>query len=268
MTNINPKQNQLIAALPANNYEFISRLLERVEVSSGDVLYEPGRALNYVYFPVTCIISKLYFMENGSSSELAMIGNEGMVGISLFMGGETMPHQAVAVMPGYAYRLRRKQFELEIKRIGGQRSGALHSILLRYIQALITHITQLAVCNRHHTIDQQLCRWLLMILDRQNDSEITITQQLISTILGVRREGITEAAGKLQQAGLICYRRGHISVLDRVGLKAQSCECYQVIKTEFDRLLPLGSKLSPTPIPITAINSYGKNQRHQETLCI
>jgi CRP-like cAMP-binding protein len=269
MTDINnPKQNQLLAALPANNYAFVSSLLERVEVSCGDILYEPGRALSHVYFPATCIISKLYFMENGASSELAMIGNEGIVGISLFMGGETMPHQALVVMPGFAYRLRRKLFEQEIKRIGGERSGALHGVLLRYIQAVITHITQLAVCNRHHAIDQQICRWLLMILDRQNDTEITVTQQSISTFLGVRRKGITEAAGKLQQAGLIRYQRGHISVLDRVGLEAQSCECYQVIKNEFDRLLPIRTKLTPRPIPITAINTYGINQRHQVALCI
>lgn len=264
----NPKQNRLLAALPATNYEFVSSLLERVEVSSGDVLYEPGRALSHVYFPVTCIISILSLLKNGASCELAMVGNDGMVGVWLLMGVESMPHQAEAVIPGYAYRMQRKQFEEKIKQIGGQHSGALHGVLHCYIQATITQIAQLAVCNRHHEIDQQLCRWLLMILERQHDSEITVTQQSISNILGVRREGVTEAASKLQQEGLIRYKRGHISVLDRAALEANSCECYQVIKTEFDRLLPILSKLPPRPTPITAINTYGKNQRHQEALCI
>ena len=237
-----PRQNQLLAGLPENNYAFVLHLLELVELSSGDVLNEPGKALRYAYFPITCIISTLYFTEDGASSELAMIGHEGMLGISLFMGGETMPHQTVVVMPGYAFRLRRSQFEEEIKRIGGQRSGAFYGILLRYTQALITHIAQLAVCNRYHSIEQQLCRLLLMIQDRQRDSEIAITQQSIATLLGVRREGVTEAAVKLQKAGVIRYSRGHISVLDRVGLEAQSCECYQVIKTEFARLLAIHPK--------------------------
>lgn len=254
MTEIdNPRQNQLLAGLPKKNYAFVSSLMERVELSSGDILNEPGEALRYAYFPITGIISNLYFTEDGASSELGMIGHEGMLGISLFMGGETMPHQAVVVMPGYAYRLRRHRFEQEVNRIGGQRSGALHFILLCYIQALITYVTQISACNRHHSIDQQLCRWLLQILDRQCDSEISITQQSIATILGVRREGVTEAAGKLQQAGVIRYCRGRISVLDRAGLEAQSCECYQVIKTEFDRLLSIHPMPSPRLKPITTV---------------
>lgn len=252
----NPKQNQLLAMLPEPNYAYISNLLERVEMCCGDVLCEPGEALRYVFFPVTGMIAKLYFTENGASSELNLIGNEGMLGISLFMGGGSMPYQAVVVIPGYAYRLRRRLFEKEINRIGGQRSGALHGILLHYTQALITHMTQLAACNRHHSIEQQLPRLLLMILDRQSDSEIAITQHSIATLLGVRREGITEAAGKLQQAGVIKYSRGHISVLDRVSLEAQSCECYQIVKTEFARLLAIRPHPSPLSKPITAITTY------------
>ncbi|AMK75753.1 MULTISPECIES: Crp/Fnr family transcriptional regulator [Methylomonas] len=253
----NPRQNQLLAMLPEPNFVFVANLLERVELVCGDVLSAAEEALRYVYFPVSGVIAKLYFTEDGDSSELALIGNEGMLGISLFMGGITMPHQAVVVMPGYAYRLRRSLFEQEIDRIGGQRSGALHGILLRYTQALITHMTQIAACNRHHSIEQQLCRWLLMILDRRGDNEIAITQQSIATMLGVRREGITEAAGKLQQAGLIRYYRGHISVLERAGLETQSCECYQVIKTECDRLLAIRPHPSPLSKPITAITTYG-----------
>jgi CRP-like cAMP-binding protein len=254
----NPRQNQLLAMLPEANYAYVSSLLERVEMCCGDVLCEPDEALRYVYFPATGVIAKLYFTENGASSELALIGNEGMLGISLFMGGESMPHQAVVVMPGYAYRLRRSLFEEEIERIGGQRSGALHGMLLRYTQALITHMTQIAACNRHHSIEQQFSRWLLMILDRQNGSEIAITQQSIASLLGVRREGITEAAGKLQQAGVIRYCRGHISVLERAGLEAQSCECYQVIKNEFARLRAINANPSPLSRPITAISTYGR----------
>jgi CRP-like cAMP-binding protein len=250
MTEIdNPRQNQLLAKLPEGTYTFVSSLLERVELRTGDVLCEQEEALRYVYFPVTGVIAMLYFTEDGASCELALIGNEGMLGISLFMGGVTMPHQAVVVIPGYAYRMRRHRFEQEVNRIGGQRSGALHSILLRYTQALITHITQLAACNRHHSVDQQLCCWLLMILDRGSDSKIAITQQSISTMLGVRREGITQAAGKLQQAGVIRYSRGQISVLKRVDLEAQSCECYQVVKTEFARLLALRPNQSPLLTP-------------------
>ncbi|MCQ8116795.1 Crp/Fnr family transcriptional regulator [Methylomonas rosea] len=254
----NPRQNQLLAMLPAPNYAYVSSLLERVEMCCGDVLGEADEALPYVYFPVTGVIAKLYYTENGTSSELALIGNEGMLGISLFMGGESMPHQALVVMPGYAYRLRRSLFEKEIERIGGQRSGALHGMLLRYTQALITHLTQIAACNRHHSIEQQFSRWLLMILDRQSGSEIAITQQSIASLLGVRREGITEAAGKLQQAGVIRYYRGHISVLERAGLEAQSCECYQVIKNEFARLRAINANPSPLSRPLTAIKTYGR----------
>ncbi len=260
-----PRQNQLLAMLPEHNFAYISNLLERVELCGGDVLSEPEVALRYVYFPITGVICKLNYTENGAFSELGLIGNEGMLGIGLYMGVETMPHQSVVVIPGYAYRLRRSRFEEEINRIGGLHSGALHGILLRYTQTLMTYMAQIAACSRHHSIEQQLCRWLLMILDRQSASEIAITQQSIATMLGVRREGITEAAGKLQQAGLIRYYRGHISVLERAGLEAQSCECYQVIKTEFDRLLAMRAYPSPFSKPITAIttNGYVKDTRRR-----
>lgn len=252
-----PRQNQLLAMLPEHNFAYISNLLERVELCSGDILSEPEAALRYVYFPITGLICKLNYTENGASSELGLIGNEGMLGSALYLGGEIMPHQSVVVIPGYAYRLCRNRFEEEINRIGGQRSGALHGILLRYTQALIMYVVQIAACNRQHSIEQQLCRWLLMVLDRQSVCEIAIAQQSIATMLGVRRESITEAVGKLQQVGLIRYYRGHISVLERAGLEAQSCECYQIIKTEFDRLLAIRANPSPFSKPIPEINTYG-----------
>ncbi|MDX8129917.1 Crp/Fnr family transcriptional regulator [Methylomonas sp. BW4-1] len=251
-----PRQNQLLAMLPEPEYARVSSLLERVEMECGDALCEPDESLRYVYFPVTGVIAELYFTENGASRELALIGNEGMLGISLFMGGESIPYQALVVMPGYAYRLRRSLVDEEIGRIGGQHSG-LQGVLLRYTQALLTHMTQIAACKRHHSIEQQFSRWLLMILDRQSGSEIAITQQSIASLLGVRREGITEVAGKLQQAGVIRYCRGQISVLERAGLEAQSCECYPIIKNEFARLLAVSANPSPLSKPITAITTYG-----------
>ncbi|MBD9363695.1 Crp/Fnr family transcriptional regulator [Methylomonas fluvii] len=252
-----PRQNQLLAMLPPPHYAYVFSLLERVEMSCGDVLCEPDESLRYVYFPVTGVIAELYFTEHGASSELALIGNEGMLGISLFMGGESIPYQALVVTPGYAYRLRKSVFDEEIERMDGQCCGALQGLLLRYTQALLTHMTQTAACNGHHAIEQQFSRWLLMILDRQSGSEIAITQQSIASLLGVRREGITEAAGKLQQAGVIRYCRGQISVLERAGLEAQSCECYQVIKNEFARLLAVSANPSLLSKPITAITTYG-----------
>jgi len=228
-----PHQNHLLDALPAGDYERLAPYLELVPMRLGDVLYESGVQLRYVYFPTTAILSLLYVMEDGASAEIAIVGNEGILGISLFMGGETTPSRAVVQSAGHAFRLKADLLKTEFGRFG----PTMH-LLLRYTQALITQMAQTAVCNRHHSVDQQLCRWLLLSLDRLQTSELSMTQELIANMLGVRREGVTEAAGKLQDAGLISYRRGRITVLDRPGLEARSCECYQVVKTEFDRLLP------------------------------
>lgn len=199
----------------------------------GHVLYESGVALQYVYFPADCIVSLLYVMENGASAEIAVVGNEGMVGISLFMGGDTTPSRAVVQSAGHAYRLKGPLLKQEFSR-----SGAAQHLLLRYTQALLTQMAQTAVCNRHHTVEQQLCRWLLLSLDRLSDNNLIMTQELIANMLGVRREGVTEAAGKLQTIGLISYSRGKIIVLDRPRLERKACECYAVVKKESDRLLP------------------------------
>jgi CRP-like cAMP-binding protein len=196
-------------------------------------LYESGDQLQHVYFPTASIVSLLYVMADGASAEIAVVGNEGIIGIALFMGGETMPNRAVVQSAGHAYRLRGQVLKEEFNR-----AGELQHLLLRYTQALLTQMSQTAVCNRHHSVDQQLCRWLLLSLDRLPSNELTMTQELIANMLGVRREGVTEAAGKLQAAGLIHYSRGHIKVLDRSRLEKRACECYQVVKTEFDRLLP------------------------------
>jgi len=228
-----PHQNHLLDALPPSDYERISPCLELVPMRLGDVLYEPGIPLRYVYFPTTSIVSLLYVMEDGASAEIAIVGNEGILGIALFMGGETTPSRAVVQSAGYGFRLKAQLLKNEFGRFGPM----LH-LLLRYTQALITQMAQTAVCNRHHSVDQQLCRWLLLSLDRLASNELSMTQELIANMLGVRREGVTEAAGKLQDAGLIRYRRGRITVLDRPGLEARSCECYAVVKAEFDRLLP------------------------------
>ncbi len=228
-----PEQNHLLEALPAGDYERLAPHLELISMKLGDVLYEPGITLRYVYFPTTSIVSLLYVMEDGASAEIAIVGNEGILGISLFMGGETTPSRAVVQSAGYGFRLKAQLLKDEFHRFGPM----LH-LLLRYTQALITQMAQTAVCNRHHSVDQQLCRWLLLSLDRLASNELSMTQELIANMLGVRREGVTEAAGKLQDAGLIQYRRGRITVLDRPGLEARSCECYQVVKTELDRLLP------------------------------
>jgi CRP-like cAMP-binding protein len=228
-----PQQNHLLAALPAGDYERLVPHLELIPLKLGEVLYEPGVQLRYVYFPTTSIVSLLYVMEDGASAEIAIVGNEGILGISLFMGGETTPSRAVVQSAGYGYRLKAQLLKDEF-----QRFGPMLHLLLRYTQALITQMAQTAVCNRHHSVDQQLCRWLLLSLDRLPSNKLTMTQELIANMLGVRREGVTEAAGKLQVAGLIRYSRGDITVLDRPRLEAQCCECYQVVKTEFDRLLP------------------------------
>ncbi len=199
----------------------------------GEVVYESGSRLEYVYFPTTSIVSLLYVMANGASAEIAVVGNEGMVGVALFMGGETTPSRAIVQSAGSAYRLPGQSMKAEFVR-----GGAMQHLLLRYTQALLTQMAQTAVCNRHHSVDQQLCRWLLLSLDRLSSNKLTMTQELIANMLGVRREGVTEAAGKLQSAGLIQYSRGRITVVDRPGLEARACECYDVVKRESDRLLP------------------------------
>jgi CRP-like cAMP-binding protein len=229
----NPRQNHLLAVLPASEGERLFPYLEPVPLPLGEALYESGGRLNYVYFPTTAIVSLLYVMENGASAEIAVVGNEGIVGIALFMGGETMPNRAVVQSAGHGYRLKGHILTQEF-----DRSGTLQHLLLRYTLALLTQMAQTAVCNRHHSVDQQLCRWLLLSLDRLPANELKMTQELIANMLGVRREGVTEAAGKLQKAGLIEYNRGHITVLDRPGLEARVCECYEVVRKEFSRLLP------------------------------
>jgi CRP-like cAMP-binding protein len=226
-----PNENHLLAALPRAELERLVPHLELIHMPLGDVLCESGGRLHYVYFPTSAIVSLHYILENGASSEIAGVGNEGMLGISLFMGGETTPSWATVQTAGYGYRLKAALMLQEFNQ-----AGPVQRLLLRYTQALIMQISQTAVCNRHHTIEQQLCRWLLLTLDRLNSQELTMTQELIASMLGVRREGITEAAGKLQNAGIIRYRRGHIMVLDRYGLETHVCECYSVVKKEFDRL--------------------------------
>ncbi len=228
-----PRQNHLLAALPEKDYAHFSPFLEEVQMPLGEVLFVSGMQMRHVYFPVDSIVSLLYVMEDGSSAEIAVVGNEGIVGVSLFMGGETTPSRAVVQSAGNAYRLKGQFLKNEFFR-----AGPMQHLLLRYTQALLTQMAQTAVCNRHHTLDQQFCRWLLLSLDRLPSNELIMTQELIAAMLGVRREGVTEAAGNVQKAGLIKYSRGHITILDRVGLEKRVCECYAVVKKEFDRLLP------------------------------
>jgi len=228
-----PRQNHLLAALPADEYARLLPNLELIPMPLGHVLYEPGVQMRHVYFPTTCIVSLLYVMENGASAEIAVVGNEGVVGVSLFMGGESTTSRAVVQSEGHAYRLKAQLLKDEFFR-----AGPMQRLLLRYTQALLTQMAQTAVCNRHHSLDQQFCRWLLLSLDRLSSNELVMTQELIANMLGVRREGVTEAAGNVQRAGLISYNRGRITVLDRPGLEARACECYAVVKKEFDRLLP------------------------------
>jgi CRP-like cAMP-binding protein len=227
-----PLQNHLLAALPPTEWQRWLPQLEAVAMPLGFVLYESGSTLSHVYFPTTALVSLLYVMENGASAEIAIVGNEGLVGISLFMGGESTPSRAVVQSAGDGFRLRAQTIREDFNR-----SPVLH-LLLRYTQALITQMAQTAVCNRHHSLDQQLCRWLLLSLDRLQGNELVMTQELIANMLGVRREGVTEGALKLQAAGLIRYARGHIVILDRQGLEKRTCECYAVVKKEYDRLLP------------------------------
>jgi CRP-like cAMP-binding protein len=228
----NPNQNHLLAALLDAEFDRLSPHLELISMPLGDVLYESGGKLQHVYFPTTAIVSLHYLLENGGSSEIAGVGNEGVLGISLFMGGESTPSRAVVQTGGHGYRLKANILMEEFNR-----AGPVLRLLLRYTQALITQMSQTAVCNRHHSVDQQLCRWLLLTLDRSPGNELTITQELIANMLGVRREGVTDAAGKLKASGYIQYRRGHITVLDRAGLEREVCECYAVVKKEFARLL-------------------------------
>ncbi|GAB3252619.1 Crp/Fnr family transcriptional regulator [Chitinimonas naiadis] len=229
-----PRQNHVLAALTAEEYERLLPHLTLVALTLGEALSESGGHMQYLYFPLDTIVSLLYVMEDGATAEIAVVGNEGVLGISLFMGGETATSRAVVQSTGHAYRIATQPLMQEFNR-----ASTLQRLLLRYTQALIAQMSQTAVCNRHHSVDQQLCRWLLLSLDRLHTDELDMTQELISNMLGVRREGVTEAAGKLQGAGLIQYSRGHIKVLDRAGLEARSCECYQVVKTEYDRLLPV-----------------------------
>jgi CRP-like cAMP-binding protein len=228
-----PTENHLLAALAPDERERIFPHLQPVDLRLGEVLYESGETLRYVYFPTDCIVSLLYVLLDGASAEIAVAGNEGLVGISLFMGGETTPNRAIVQSAGHAYRLIGQRLKDEF-----HRNGKLHALFLRYTQALITQMAQTAVCNRHHSVDQQLCRWLLLSLDRLPTNTLKMTQELVANMLGVRREGVTEAAGKLQELGVIRYSRGRVTVLDRPQLERLCCECYAVVKKEEDRLLP------------------------------
>jgi CRP-like cAMP-binding protein len=228
-----PTKNGLLAALPPADYQRLLPELELVPLPLGMAVYESGGKLDYVYFPTDCIVSLLYVMKDGASAEIAVVGHDGLIGVALFMGGESTPSRAVVQSAGYAYRLPSKTLKREF-----EGSHPLQHLLLRYTQALITQMAQTAVCNRHHSVEQQLCRWLLLSLDRLPSNELSMTQELIANMLGVRREGVTEAAGKLQTSGLIHYSRGQIKVLDRAGLEQRVCECYAVVKRESDRLLP------------------------------
>jgi CRP-like cAMP-binding protein len=231
-----PRRNQLLAALPAAEWARWQPHLELVSMPLGKALYESGGKLGHVYFPTTAIVSLLYVMEDGASAEIAVVGHEGVVGVSLFMGGESTTSRAVVQSAGHGFRLRSSIMMQEFNR-----AGPVMHLLLRYTQALITQMAQTAVCNRHHSLDQQLCRWLLLSLDRLETRELVMTQELIANMLGVRREGVTEAAGNLQADGLITYRRGHITVVDRPGLERRTCECYAVVRREYERLLPGGT---------------------------
>jgi CRP-like cAMP-binding protein len=232
-TQDDPRRNHLLAAIPEVGWNRFAPHLTPVSLKLGDVVYESGGDQPYVYFPTDCIVSLLYVMENGSAAEIAIVGNEGLVGISLFMGGGSTVNRAVVQSAGQAYRMKAKFIRDEFLL-----AGPVQQIFLRYTLALITQMGQTAVCNRHHTVDQQLCRWLLMSLDRLSSNELTMTQELIANMLGVRREGVTDAAGKLQRAGVIEYQRGRIRVLDRPLLEKMACECYDVVRREFARLLP------------------------------
>jgi len=250
-----PQQNHILDALPQPERDRLFPHLKPVALPLGEVLYESGDTLRHIYFPTDSIISLLYVLEDGGSAEIAVVGNEGAIGVALFMGGETTTSRAIVQSAGFAYRLTGARLKEEFGR-----HGELLHILLRYTQALITQMAQTAVCNRHHTVDQQLCRWLLLSLDRLSSAELTMTQELIANMLGVRREGVTEAAGKLQKLGVITYQRGHITVLDRPRLQQLCCECYAVVKKETDRLLPLHPLLGHGEQPLTG-RTAGNEQK-------
>lgn len=228
-----PCQNRLLSLLPAVDRERLRPHLKLVPLSLGKVLYYSGRRQRQVYFPTTAVVSLMYMLTDGTPAQIAVVGNEGLIGVSLFMGGEATPSTAVVHSAGHAYRMPGNLLKEEFTR-----AGAMQPLLLRYTQALLTQMAQTAVCNRHHSLDQQLCRWLLLSLDRLPGNQLEMTQELMANVLGVRREGVTEAAGNLQEAGLIRYSRGHITVVDRAGLERRTCECYAVVKNEFNRLLP------------------------------
>lgn len=229
-----PTQNHLLACLDPAEAARLLPALELVELPLGDVLYESGSTLGHLYFPTSCIVSLLYVLESGATAQIAVVGHEGLVGIALFMGGETTPNRAIVQSPGHAFRLAGARAKAEFGR-----GGPMQHLLLRYTQALLTQMSQTAVCNRHHSLEQQLCRWLLLSLDRLPSNDVTTTQELIASLLGVRRESVTQAAGILQRDGVIRYRRGHITVLDRPALEVRCCECYAVVRDEFARLLPV-----------------------------
>lgn len=250
-----PRQNHLLDALPKEEYERILPHLELVPMALGKTLHEQGEILRYAYFPTTCIISLVYDMENGASSEVAVIGNEGVVGVALFMDSGRMQNRAVVTSMGYAYRLQGQFFIQEFNQ-----KNTFFNLLLRYTLGLITQMAQSAACNRHHTIDQKTCHLLLLYLDRVSGNELTMTHELIANLLGVRRESVTEVAGKLQRVGLIDSRRGHITVLDRPGLEGRVCECYQLVKTEFDRLLPSLPQREPSTSHFRAVHSLDNRE--------
>jgi CRP-like cAMP-binding protein len=252
-----PNSNRLLAALPTAEFERLAPYLESVALPLGDVLYESGGQMHYVYFPTSAIVTLHYVTEDGASAEIAGVGLEGMIGVSVFMGGNSTPSRATMQTGGAGYRLKARLLLEEFNR-----AGPLMRLLLRYTQALMTQMAQTAVCNRHHSVEQQLCRWLLSTLDRLPSSELTMTQELIASMIGVRREGITEAAGRLQQARLISYRRGHITVLDRAGLERRVCECYGVVKKEYGRLLcdVLHRQQAAAPIAVRTWSSAGQTR--------
>ncbi|MFT7388451.1 MAG: CRP-like cAMP-binding protein [Candidatus Endobugula sp.] len=229
-----PQQNHLLATISKEIQDRLYPYLKLISLPLGKVLYESGDVMRHVYFPTNSIVSLIYVMEDGSSTEISVVGNDGMIGVALFMGGDSTPSRAVVQSAGYAYKMKTQDFKEEFNH-----HGEIMTLMLHYAQSLITQMTQTAACNRHHSIDQQLCRWLLLSLDRLQDNDLCMTQELIANMLGVRREGVTEAAGKLQKLGVIKYSRGHITVLDRDKLEALSCECYAVVKKETDRLLPV-----------------------------
>lgn len=230
--NPGPIQNQLLASLPSAEFDLLAQHLEPVALALGDMLYEPHQQMHHAIFPTSAVVSLHYVTVDGATAEIAGVGHEGVVGIALFMGGDTTPSSAVVQTAGLAYRLDRHLFEAAF-----ERPGVMQGLLLRYAQALIAQVSQTAACNRHHSVDQQLCRWLLLALDRAPGRDLVMTQELVANMLGVRRESVTEAAGKLQQSGFIRYRRGHLTVVDRQGLESRACECYGVVRKELDRLL-------------------------------